>query len=160
MEVRLKTMRARHSVVINLPAEEIFAYLSDFENLLDWSGPMIAIRKISPGAFQEGARVRSTLRLLGRWMEITFEVVEYEPGRCLTIKSLSGTTPCLFCYQFEPAADGGTSVSLEAVLQLAGGMLGLSESALTNVVRRQIEHDLLTLRDLLEASSVPGRSAV
>lgn len=156
----MKTMKTRHSVVIHLPAEEIFAYLSDVENLPDWSGPMIATRKISPGAFQVGARVRSTLHLLGRWMDITFEIIEYEPGRCLTIKSVSGTTPCLFCYQFEPVADGGTNLSLEAVIHLSGGMLGLSESAISNVARRQIEHDLLTLRDLLEASAISGRSAI
>jgi uncharacterized membrane protein len=160
MEVLMNTLRTRHSVFINLPAEEIFAYLSNFENLLDWSGSTIAIRKTSPGTLQVGATVRSTNRLLGKWMEITFEIVEYEPGRYLTIKSLSGTTPCHFCYQFEPCANGGTSVCLEAVIQLTGGMLGLSESALTNVVRRQIEHDLLTLRDVLEASALPGRSAV
>jgi uncharacterized membrane protein len=153
-------MKIRKSVVINLPAEEIFAYMSDLENLLDWSGSMIAIRKISPGTLQVGATVRSTIRLLGRWLDITFEIIEYEPGRYLTIKSHSGVTPCLFCYQFEPVAGGGTSVSLEAVLHFSGEMLGLSESAVTNVIRRQIEHDLLTLKDLVEASAVTGRSAV
>ena len=160
MEVLLKTMRTRHSVFINLPAEEIFAYMSDLENQLDWSGPTIAVRKTSPGALQVGATVRCTIRLLGRWMDATFEIVEYEPGRSLTLKSLSGAIPCHFCYQFEPGADGGTSVSLEAVIQLSGGMLGLSDYALSNVVRRQIEHDLLTLRDVLEAGALPGRSEV
>jgi uncharacterized membrane protein len=151
MEVRLKTITIKQSVVIHLPAEEVFAYLSEVENLPDWSGPMIAIRKISPGALQVGARMRSTLQLLGRWMDITFEIVEYEPDRYLTIKSLSGTTPCLFCYQFGSLADGGTSVCLEAVIELSEGILGLSEAALSNVARRQIEHDLLTLKDVLEA---------
>ncbi len=93
----MKTMKTRQSVAINVPAEEIFAYMSDLENLVDWSGATIAVRKISPGELHVGATLRNTIRFLGRWMDITFEIVEYETGRCLTIKSLSGSTPCLFC---------------------------------------------------------------
>lgn len=155
----MKTMKTRQSVVIKLPVEEIFTYVSDLENLVDWSGATIAVRKISPGALHVGATLRTTIRFLGRWMEITFEVVEYEPGCYLAIKSLCGVTPCLFCYQFEPTGDGGTNVSLETVIQLTGGILGLADSVVTNVIRRQIKHDLLTLKDILEASGLPSRNA-
>ena len=103
--------------------------------------------------------MQSTTRILGRWLEMTFEVIECEPSRSLTIKSIAGVTPCHFCYQFEPIEDGGTNVSLEAVIH-PRGILGLAESVVTNVVRRQIEHDLLTLKDMLEASAGPSRSAV
>jgi uncharacterized membrane protein len=154
----VKAMKTTQSVAINLPADQIFAYMVDLENLVDWSGATIAVRKISPGALHVGATLRTTIRFLGRWMDIPFEVVEFEPGRCLTIKSLSGATPCLFCYQLEPNADGGTSVSLETVIQLTGGMLGLADSVVTNVVRRQIKHDLLTLKDVLEGRTFPSRN--
>lgn len=153
-------MKNRQSIIINLPAEEIFAYISDFENLIDWSGATISIRKTSPGEIRVGATVRSTIRFLGRWMDLTFEIVECEPGHCLTIKSLSGATPCLFCYQFEPIEDDATNVSLETVIHITGGILGLTESAITNVICRQLEHDLLTLKDVLEANAAPSRSAV
>ena len=153
-------MKDRQSVVINLPAEEIFAYLSDFENQVDWSAATIAVRKTSPGEIRVGATVRSTIQFLGRWMDITFEIVEYEPDCCLTIKSLSGLTPCLFTYQFEPTEDGATNVSLETVIHLTGGTLGLTESVTTNVVRRQLVHDLLTLKDILEAGAASSRSAI
>jgi len=152
-------MKVKHSVFINLPTEEIFAYMSDLENQVDWSSAVIAIRKISPGAMHVGATVRSTIRFLGRWLDMTFEIVEHEPGRYLTIKSVSGVTPCLFCYQFEPTGDGGTNVSLETVIHLTGRILGLADSVVTNIVRRQIKHDLLTLKDMLEASAVSSRDA-
>jgi len=67
--------------------------------------------------------------------------------------------PCLFCYQFEPVEDRGTIVSQEAVIHLTGSMLGLEEPVVTRVVRRQLEHDLLTLKDLLEASAATHQSA-
>ncbi len=153
VEVLLIQMQVKQCVVIKLPTEEIFAYMSNLENLVDWSSVTIAVRKISPGEIHVGAKVRSTIRFLGKWLEITFEVVEREPNRCLTIKSTSGVAPCLFCYQFEPVEDGGTAVSLEAVIHLTAGFLGQAETVVANVVRRLLEYDLLTLKDILEADA-------
>ena len=39
-------------------------------------------------------------------------------------------------------------------LYLQGGMLGLPEAVVENIVKRQIQHDLLTLKDVLEAGAV------
>ncbi len=78
-KILLFTMSVKQSVVINLPTEEIFAYMSDFENLIDWSSAVIAVRKSSPGVIQVGATMQSTTRILGRWLEMTFEVIECEP---------------------------------------------------------------------------------
>jgi uncharacterized membrane protein len=147
------TMNVKQNVFINLPAEDIFAYVSDFENLVDWSSVMIAARKISPGAIEVGAMIRGTVRFLGKWVDITFDIVEYEPGRCLTIKSTSGIAPFLFCYQFEPAEDGGTAISQRAVIHLTEEVMELKASVITSAVRRQIEYDLVTLKDMLEAST-------
>jgi uncharacterized membrane protein len=151
-------MKVKYSVVINLPIEEIFAYVADFENLADWSGVVIAIRKKSPGAICVGTTLRSTIRFLGRWLDMVFEVIESEPNRYLTVKSISGGTPCLFCYQFDPAEDGGTNISVEAMVHFAG-IVGLAEPVVTRAIRRQLEHDLLTLKDMLEASVSTSRSA-
>ena len=156
----LNALNERQSVIINLPVKDVFAYVCDFANLIDWTGCTIAVRKTSLGEMQVGSTIRNTIRFLGRWMDITFEIVEFEPARCLTLKSLSGISPCLFSYQFEPLGDGVTHVSLEMVLHITCGMLGLSEAALANVMRRQILHDLLTLKDLLEAGVVAERSKI
>jgi len=151
-------MNDKQNVFINRAAEEIFAYMSDIENMVDWSSVIISTRKISPGEMHVGATVRSTIRFLGKWLDITFEVVEYEPNRYLTLKSIAGVTPCLFCYQFEPTEDGGTTVSQGTIIHLTGGVLDLAEPVVTSVVRRQLEHDLLTLKDILEARAPSGRT--
>jgi len=152
-------INVKQSVVINLPAEEIFAYISDLENLVDWSNVVIAVRKSSPEAGHVGARARSTIRFLGRWLDTTFEIVECEPSRSLTIKSISGVSPCLFYYQFEPVEDGGTTVSQEALIHLIEGTLDVADLVVTNVVRRQLTYDLLTLKDMLEARASTSQSA-
>jgi len=81
---------------------------------------------------------------------MTFEVVEYEPSRSLMIKSIAGASSCYIYYQFEPVIDGGTSVSQEAVFQLIEGIIEQAELVITSAVRRQLQYDLLTLKDILE----------
>ncbi len=152
-------MKVEQSIVINLPAEKISDYVTDVDNLVEWSGAVIAVRKTSPGAIHVGETFRGTIRFLGRWLDLTFEIVEFEPGRYLTLKSTSGVSPCVFCYRFVPVEGGETNVTLEAVIHITGALLGLAEPVLAGVVRRQLEHDLLTLKDLLEARTSLCRSA-
>jgi uncharacterized membrane protein len=143
-------LKVAHSVVINLPAREIFAYLAESENAVEWSGFVITIRKASAGTMQVGATLRATSRFLGRWLENTYEVVECEPGHHITFKSLSGVAPWVFSYLFEALEEGKTRVCQEAVIQLKGGLLGLPEPAAASTICRQLDHDLLTLKDILE----------
>jgi uncharacterized membrane protein len=142
----------KQSVFIHRSADDIFTYLTSSEHLVDWSSVVIAVRTDPCGPIQGGSRLRIATRFLGRWMETTYEVVECQPASHLTFKGTTGIVPCVFSYQFD-ATGGGTNVSLEVLmsLHLQAGMLGLSEAVLESMVRRQIQHDLLTLKDVLEA---------
>lgn len=143
----------KQSVVINLPAEDSFAYAADLENLVEWSSMVITAKKTSPGEMQIGTTWRVTIRFLGRWLENTYVVVEWEADHIITLKSTSGITPCHFSFTFESLAEGKTNLLLEAVinLRIKGGFMDVAEPVLARVLRREIEHDLLTLKDLLEA---------
>ena len=72
----MNKMKVEQSVIINLPTDEIFAYVSNLENLADWSGVVISARKISSEETLVGTTVRCTIRVLGRWFDNTFEIVE------------------------------------------------------------------------------------
>ncbi len=147
-------MKVAQNVVINLPAREIFAYVAEFENLADWSGAVIAVRKTPSGAIHVGTTVLITIRFLGRWVQSTYEVVECEPGHHITLKSIAGIAPCVFNFLFEPLEASRTRLSYEAVIQIKGVYLGLTEQTAASATRRQIEHDLLTLKEILEAGAL------
>jgi uncharacterized membrane protein len=144
-------MKIEQCLVINLPAEKIFDYMVDAENLVEWSSAVIAVRKTMPGMISVGATWRYTTRFLGRWLETTYELVEHEPSHLFTLKSISGLCPAIFSYRLEAIECGRTNVSLEAVIHHIEGFLVLEEPVVTSAVRRQIEGDLQTLRDILEA---------
>ncbi len=152
-------MKVGQSIVVNLPIEEIFAYMTDIDNMVEWSSAVIAVRKTSPGAVRVGATFRLTTRFLGRWVDIAYEIVECEPNHLLTLKSIFGIAPCVFCFRLEPLEHGGTNVFREATIHFTEGFLGLAAPAITNAIRRQLDHDLLTLKDLLEARTSTCRNA-
>ena len=106
-----------------------------------------------------GATVKSTIRFLGMWTEMTFVVVECQPDRFLTIKSTSGITPCLFHYQFECLENGGTSIAQDIEISLIGGFRYQTEQVITTAMRRDAAHDLLNLKDTLESRVVAYPSA-
>jgi uncharacterized membrane protein len=155
----LNKMKVEQSVIIKLAPEEIFAYMSNLENMADWSSVVIAARKISSEEMLIGTTVRCTIRILGRWFDTTFEIVECVPNRYLTIKSITGVAPSLICYRYEPVERGTTKVSLEQIIHFTGGFLGFTEKVVTSVIRRQLAYDLLTLKDILEATSSIRSSA-
>lgn len=140
-------IRIQQSTFIDLPVGKVFAYASDLENMADWSSVIIALRKVSPGPIGAGTTVRSTIRFLGEWFNIIFEVIEYQPECYLALKGVSGGLPCLFGYQFEPAEGRGTTLSVEAVLQI----VGQGDPVLVSALRRQVAYDLQTLKEILEA---------
>ena len=146
----MDTLRVEQSVFINLPVEEIFAYMSNLENLADWSSVVISARKISSEGMLVGTTVRCTIRILGRWLDTTYEIVECVPGRYLTYKSISGIAPSFICYQYKSVESLGTNVIVEETINFTGGFLGFAEPVITGAIRRQLSSDLLTLKDLLE----------
>ena len=149
----MNKMKVEQSVIINLPTQEIFAYMSNLENLADWSSVVISARKVSSEEMLVGTRVRCTIRILGRWFDTSYEIVECVPGRYLTVKSITSVAPTLTCYRFEPVEGGGTNVSVEEIIHFTGGFLGFTETVITRVINRQVANDLLTLKDLLEATA-------
>jgi len=141
----------KQRLVIQQPIEEVFAYLSELQNLVEWSSSVIAVRKQTSGAMQVGAAVQITSRFLGNWQNMTFEVVEYDHSRWLTLKSISGVAPSHFSYQLESTEEGETQISREAMLSLSKGAFMQPEHVVVSALHRYLQGDLLTLKDLLEA---------
>ena len=142
----------KQSVFIHRPAADIFTYLTESEHLVDWCSVVIAVRTDPCGPIQGGSRLRVTSQFLGQWRETSYEELECQPHSHLTFKGTTGIDPCVFSFQLD-ATEAGTIVSLEAMMSLSlhGGMLGLPEAVVETIVTRQLQHDLLTLKDVLEA---------
>ncbi len=142
-------IQVKASVYIRRSPEEVFAYLSNFENNPKWQSGMVSAKFTSPGPLQVGSTYSQEARFLGRPVISEFEVVEYEPGRRVKITSTSGTFPITVTRFVEPDEDGGSRVS--AVVEGdASGVYRLAEPILRSMVKRSVQGDYERLKSVLE----------
>jgi uncharacterized protein YndB with AHSA1/START domain len=142
-------VRVEHSLVIERPPAEVFAYTTDPANLPEWQSGALEAR--SDGPVQEGARLTEVRKFLGRRMESEGEVTAFEPDRRFALKVVSGPVPYSFEQTLEPT-NGGTRVRV--VLEgEPGGFFKLAEPLVERAAKRQLQADFEQLKDILEARS-------
>jgi uncharacterized protein YndB with AHSA1/START domain len=116
-------IRIDFSVDIDRPPAEVFAYLTDLDNLPQWQAS--AIEAHWEGEKAAGARVKEVRKFLGRHMESELEVAEYEPDRRLVLKTLTGPVPLTAEHTFGPL-NGGTRLVFHGEGE-PGGFFRLAE---------------------------------
>ena len=143
-------MRVEESVEINRPVEEFFSYVSTLENLPEWAGPALEVRKDTPGTPKEGDTFTSVAKFLGRRFETPFQITSVEPDRRLSYHATGGPLPdqrwTLACEE----VSGGTRYT-QVVEGEPRGFFRLADPLLERALRRQFRADLETLKDVLEA---------
>lgn len=142
-------LKAEHSVTIERPVEEVWAYINDPRNDIEWQSMIMEAVQVSEGPIGVGTVERITAKVLGRRFDTTFEVTEYEPNRRSRIKTTSGPVPFTGTYEVE-RADGGTRFTW-AMEGEPGGFFKVAEPLVARVISRQVRADMETLKDLLEA---------
>lgn len=144
-------MEITHSVVIDRPVDDVFAFVSDAENDHVWeTGVEACVPDRNPGVGQQRQVV---MKVFGRRKEGTAEVTEYDPGRRLTIKTTSGLpVNARTTYEFE-SIEKGTRIDMSMEAEPVSTVLKLAQPIMGRLMEKQWENDLATLKDLLESES-------
>ena len=140
------------STMIYQPVKQVFDFVSKPENDFQWQYGTLETARLSKGAKNSRTIFRSIGHLMGRRSLSTFEVVEYEPNKKYSIKSLSGPLHSQTSYTFETVNSATKiNVSMQASVanfhQMDEGLLGKS-------LKRQLKENLALLKNLLEASYI------
>jgi uncharacterized protein YndB with AHSA1/START domain len=139
-------VRVESSIVVNRAPEEVFAYATDPANVPEWQSS--ALEASVDGPLQAGASGREVRKFLGRRMESTIRIEAYEPPRRFAIQVTSGPVPFHVEQTVEPEGTGSrVSVVIEGE---PGGFFKLAEQLVERAVRRELEGNLATLKDILE----------
>ncbi len=141
------------SVHVNRPVAEVFKYLNDPTKMPEWNST-IEEATASETPIKVGTRIRARVRMLGRKIEGTAEVVEYEPNKRVVLK---GDEPfplkSIYTYQAE---NGGTRLVF-ATEGEPGGFFKLGEPILARIMKKQFQAQFDTAKELLEAQ-VPAQT--
>jgi len=136
-------MQVTSTVVVAAPPDEVFAYLSDAENNPEWQSGMVSAQWTSEGPIGVGSTYDQVATFLGRRIESTFEVGEFEPRRRIKASSTGGSFPITFTRMVEPA-DGGTRVTA-IISGDSSGFFKIAEPIMQRMVQRSVDGDYRNL---------------
>jgi len=140
------------SIHIDRPPDEVFAFVADPANNPLWRKNVIRTEWLDDGPMRVGRRGRQTARVLGRPWTVEAEVIEWDPPRSATWRTVQGPVSVRSWVRVEP--DGtGSLVSGGADGGFKGPIGGLMTRLATPRMIKQAHRDLETLRSRLEAGS-------
>jgi uncharacterized protein YndB with AHSA1/START domain len=136
-----------NSVVIRRPIEEVFAFLSDLENVPKWNYAIVETRKVSEGPVGLGTVYRQVRSVPSR-SEERLEVTAFNPPGHLEIRGQLGPFPSRLSYDLDALPDG-TRVTNSVELELRGPGRVLGRVAVPRV-RDAVATNLRKLKELLD----------
>jgi uncharacterized protein YndB with AHSA1/START domain len=136
-----------NTVVITRPIEEVFAFLSDLENVPKWNYAIVETRKVSEGPVGQGTVYRQVRSVPNR-SEERLEVTALTPPSHLEIQGQLGPFPSRLSYSLD-ALPEGTRVTNSVELELRGPGRVLGRVAVPRV-RDAVATNLGKLKELLD----------
>jgi carbon monoxide dehydrogenase subunit G len=138
------------SVTIDRPVEEVWDFISDFENTTRWSRGVLEARQTSDGPLGVGSRLRTVVKAFGRRRTADYLVTEYEPNHVFAFEVRAGRMTSRARFSVEPAG-AGTRLTASGEAH-AAGLYRLLAPILVRTLERHSQDDLATVKRLLEAS--------
>lgn len=142
-----------NTATIQRPAEEVFAFLADFENVPMWNYAIEDTRKMSAGPVGVGTRYRQTRTIPARTTE-EFEVTVFQPASRLAIHGDIGPFRATVSYELEAVA-GVTRLVNAVELEPAQARLKLLAPLAAPKIKAAVAQNLSKLRLVLEARPRP-----
>jgi uncharacterized protein YndB with AHSA1/START domain len=143
-----------HHITIDKPVEEVWKFLTDFENIPRWDIGVRETRKTSSGPAGLGTTFQNAGPFLGHDAVREYKVTEYEPNKKVRVEL---TTPSSIIkkagvsYSVTPAGNG-TLLTFVGSLELST-LFRLIQPILSRRAARDGEGDLENLKRLIEAGS-------
>lgn len=140
------------TVDINRSIDDVFAFVSNAENLPRWRATNLETKKTSEGPLAVGSTFKGRFTFLGRQFDGNLQITAYEPNQLYAVKMSEGPFPLETWYALQPT-DTGTRLffTMEGA---PGGFFKLAEPLVVSLAKRTYEADLHNLKEMLEAESV------
>ena len=136
------------SIVINRPLEEVFAYLTDVANWSRWNEAVGNVVQTPPGAMGLGTTLRGASEVMGRTMQWSGQILEYEPNNKVVQKMHVGPAEIQASWIFQPV-EGGTRLTMRSEAGTSGPFR-IAGPLMDRVVKKQLEGNLARLKAVLE----------
>ena len=129
---------------------EVSAFAGDPGNAPVWYANIRSVEWRTDPPVGVGSRMDFVAHFLGRRLAYTYEVVEWVPGERLVMRTADGPFPMETTYEWEPASERGTRMTLRNRGEPTG-FSRMAAPALERAMRRATTKDLARLKQVLES---------
>jgi uncharacterized membrane protein len=137
-----------NTVYIDRPIGEVFAFLSDFENIPKWNYYVLDVRQLSESPIGVGTTYHQVLKT----DEQDFRITEFEPNHMVAVKTLPQSSP-EFEMRFSLYEEGNTT-RIRDEWKLDTGRPAVLERLALRRVKSAVAENLAKLKELLEGGRV------
>ncbi|MEV8505674.1 SRPBCC family protein [Actinoplanes sp. NPDC051475] len=138
------------TVIARQPAE-VAAYAADPGNAPRWYANIASVEWETAPPLRVGSKLTFQAQFLGRTLRYTYEIVEYEPGARLVMRTAQGPFPMETTYTWQPAEGGGTRMTLRNRGE-PSGFSRVTAPVMATAMRRANRADLARIKALLETT--------
>ena len=135
-------------VLIDRPMKDVFAFVSNPNNMSKWNSAVVSLEQVSPGAVGVGSKFKTVGEMMGRRIEGEMQITAYEPDTKCGFQVNAGPMQVNLTLSFKTVGTG-TKVSLNAQGN-PGGIFKLAEGVMTGQIKSMMEGNLARLKDALE----------
>ena len=142
-------IHVKHSVAIDRPPDEVFAYLATPENMPHWQEGVVDASVIGGLPAGPDTTIEVRRKLMGRTLTIVFQTTEFVENRRFAFTSVSG--PVSMSAEVEVASLDGGAVVTFSVSGKPDGALGLAGPFIEQIIRRETLANSARLKEIIES---------
>jgi carbon monoxide dehydrogenase subunit G len=136
-----------HTVEIERPREEVFAFVTDPRNYPRWQPSLVEIRPHSKGPLRLGSEATEVRTFLGREVETTWTCVEHEAHERSAIQADDGPVPFKGTFVLEAL---GRRTRFTWIVETRGAAARLGGPLVGRTTSRELKQNSECLKQLLE----------
>jgi len=138
------------SVTINKPRAEVFEFMTDPDNVPLYSSNVIEYEMVSGERHEVGRKCRGAVKVAGRRLEMTDELVEVDPGRMGKLVSKDATIPYTLTVRYDDEGEG-TRVTWHQESESLKGMFKFADPIVLKLYSRDVRSNLEKAKMILES---------
>ncbi|KPV58536.1 ATPase [Paenibacillus sp. A3] len=136
-------------ISINCSCDQVSAYAADPDNAPEWYVNIQTAEWQTPKPLAVGSKIAFKAQFLGKPLAYVYQIVEYQPGQLLVMRTADGPFPMETTYTWESVGGDATRMTLRNRGNPAGFSV-LFAPFMSFMMRRANEKDLKKLKKLLE----------
>jgi uncharacterized protein YndB with AHSA1/START domain len=147
----------KHSIEIDRPAEEVFAYVDQVRRHHEWQGALQSTTVETDGPVRVGTRVVEHRNVPGGARDFPFEITEHDPPRKISFRGTVGMIRPVGTYTVDPIDESKSRMNSELDLKGYGFGRLLAPVALRQAAK-QLPLDQKKFKELLESGVTASAS--